>query len=132
MFSGFFLRSVYTVTGQTCQFCALLWRESSRFSPNPYDAYVTKNNSAPTRTTRPVVDKRANGFDRQGGTLDNVVPVLLNIHQLANSLGVGRTTVENWTRSRRIPCLKIKRVLRYDLQKVLAALAAYERKAIGF
>jgi excisionase family DNA binding protein len=78
------------------------------------------------------VDERANEFDGQGGTGDIVFPVLLNIHQLAKALGVGRTTVENWTRSRRIPSLKIKRVLRYDLQKVLAALAAYERKAIGF
>jgi excisionase family DNA binding protein len=54
----------------------------------------------------------------------------LDIHQLAEALAVGRTTIENWTRSRRIPSLKIGRVLRYDLQKVLAALAAYERKAI--
>ena len=57
-------------------------------------------------------------------------PLLLDIHQLAKALAVGRTTVENWTRSRRIPSLKVGRVLRYDLQKVLAALAAYERKAI--
>jgi excisionase family DNA binding protein len=63
----------------------------------------------------------------------NQVPsLLLDIHQLAKALAVGRTTVENWTRSRRIPSLKIGRVLRYDLQKVLAALAAYERKAIEF
>ena len=55
------------------------------------------------------------------------VPLLLDIHQLAQVLGVGRTTVENWTRSRRIPSIKIKRVLRYDLKKVMAALEAYER-----
>ena len=61
-----------------------------------------------------------------------VPPLLLDIHQLAKALAVSRTTVENWTRSRRIPSLKIGRVLRYDLQKVLAALAAYERKAIEF
>ena len=59
------------------------------------------------------------------------VPLLLDIHQLAQALGVGRTTVENWTRSRRIPSIKIKRVLRYDLKKVMAALEAYERKAVG-
>lgn len=59
------------------------------------------------------------------------VPLLLDIHQIASALGVGRTTIENWTRSRRIPSIKIKRVLRYDLKKVMAALEAYERKAIG-
>jgi excisionase family DNA binding protein len=57
-------------------------------------------------------------------------PLLLDIHQLARALNVGRTTIENWTHSRRIPSLKLGRVLRYDLKKVLAALEAYERKAI--
>lgn len=59
-----------------------------------------------------------------------VEPALLDIHQLAEALSVGRTTIENWTRSRRIPSLKMGRVLRYDLKKVLAALEAYERKAV--
>jgi hypothetical protein len=125
------LRLVSTVSGEIRQFCALLWHERPRFHQTHTIAYVTKNNRAPTRTKRPLVDKRANGLDGPSGSADNIVPVLLNINQLAKALGVGRTTVENWTRSRRIPCLKIKRVLRYDLQKVLAALAAYERKAIG-
>ena len=59
------------------------------------------------------------------------VPLLLDIHQLASALGVGRTTIENWTRSRRIPSIKIRRVLRYELKKVMTALEAYERKAVG-
>lgn len=58
-------------------------------------------------------------------------PLLLDIHELARALRVGRTTIENWTRSRRIPSIKIKRVLRYDLKKVMTALEAYERKAVG-
>jgi len=57
-------------------------------------------------------------------------PLLLNIHQLAEKLNVSRTTIETWTRSRRIPSFKMNRVLRYDLSKVVAALAAYERKAL--
>ena len=62
--------------------------------------------------------------------MSDPTPVLLNIHQLAAALNVGRTTVENWTRSRRIPSMKLGRVLRYDLKRVLAALEAYERRAI--
>jgi len=57
-------------------------------------------------------------------------PVLFDIHQLAKALNVGRTTIENWTRSRRIPSMKLGRVLRYDLNRVMAALEAYERKAV--
>ena len=56
--------------------------------------------------------------------------LLLDIHQLAKTLNVGRTTVEKWTKTRRIPSLKLGRVLRYDLKKVMAALEAYERKAL--
>ena len=57
-------------------------------------------------------------------------PLLLDIHQLATTLNVGRTTIETWTRNRRIPSLKLGRVLRYDLSKVMSALAAYERKTV--
>ena len=63
-------------------------------------------------------------------TASDSKPLLLDIHQLAKALSVGRTTVETWTRSRRIPSLKLGRVLRYDLKKVMAALEAYERKAV--
>ncbi len=57
-------------------------------------------------------------------------PLLLDIHQLAKALNVRRITVEKWTTTRRIPSLKLGRVLRYDLKKVMSALEAYERKAV--
>ena len=65
-----------------------------------------------------------------GLVLPPTKPILFDIHQLAKALNVGRTTVEKWTRSRRIPSLKLGRVLRYDLKRVMAALEAYERKAL--
>lgn len=79
---------------------------------------------------KPTFTDRANGKDRATGNLLNGPPLLLDIHQLAESLNVGRTTIEKWTKTRRIPSLKLGRVLRYDLKKVMAALEAYERKAV--
>jgi excisionase family DNA binding protein len=74
-----------------------------------------------TKSTHPTATKAAT-FEAK--------PLLLDIHQLAEALNVGRTTIETWTRNRRIPSLKLGRVRRYDLNQVMSALAAYERKAV--
>ena len=85
------------------------------FAPRP----AMKNGQ--TKPTHPVATK---------APISEAKPLLLDIHQLATTLNVGRTTIETWTRSRRIPSLKLGRVLRYDLSKVMSALAAYERKTV--
>ncbi len=54
---------------------------------------------------------------------------LLTPEQLALRLNVSRRCLGNWTRDRIIPMVKIGRVCRFDLQKVRAALAQYERAA---
>jgi hypothetical protein len=49
--------------------------------------------------------------------------------QLADHLQVGVDTVRKWERMRIIPRLKIGHVIRFDLAKVEAALAKFEREA---
>ena len=55
---------------------------------------------------------------------------LLTPEQLALRLNVTRRCLSNWARDKIIPMVKIGRVCRFDLQKVRAALAQYERAAV--
>ncbi|HRH95899.1 MAG TPA: helix-turn-helix domain-containing protein [Prosthecobacter sp.] len=56
---------------------------------------------------------------------------LLTAAQLAQEIQVGRRTIGAWTKSRRIPALKLgRRCVRYDLQRVRDALAKFEQEAI--
>lgn len=55
---------------------------------------------------------------------------LITPEQLAQRLNVSRRCLANWARDKIIPMVKIGRVCRFDLQKVRAALAQYERAAI--
>jgi excisionase family DNA binding protein len=52
--------------------------------------------------------------------------------ELAGVLGVSSRTIENWLAERRLPQLRLSpRLTRFDLPKVLAALARYEVKEVG-
>ena len=55
---------------------------------------------------------------------------LLTPEQLALRLNVTRRCLSSWSRDRIIPMVKVGRVCRFDLQKVRAALAQYERAAV--
>ncbi len=50
--------------------------------------------------------------------------------ELARSYKVSRRCITNWIASRRIPCLKIGRVLRFEPAKVRAALEKFEQKEV--
>ncbi|OYW77059.1 MAG: hypothetical protein B7Z37_05950 [Verrucomicrobia bacterium 12-59-8] len=63
-------------------------------------------------------------------TLPSDETVLLTPEQLARRLNVSRRCLSNWSRDKIIPMVKIGRVCRFDLQKVSAALAQYERAAV--
>lgn len=56
---------------------------------------------------------------------------LLTATQLAAEITVGRRTIGAWTKARKIPALKLgRRCVRYDLDKVRAALAKFEQEAV--
>lgn len=56
---------------------------------------------------------------------------LLTAAELAAEIKVGRRTIGAWTKSRRIPALKLgRRCVRYDLQRVRDALTKFEQEAI--
>jgi len=55
---------------------------------------------------------------------------LITPEQLGLRLNVSRRCLANWARDKIIPMVKIGRVCRFDLQKVRAALAQYERAAV--
>jgi len=53
---------------------------------------------------------------------------LLKRHQLAQKLQVSPRTVDAWARRGRIPSIRLSRkVIRFDLEEVLAALSAKYR-----
>lgn len=54
---------------------------------------------------------------------------LLTVNQLADRLNVSERTIRNWQTDRVIPFLKIRNVVRFDIDAVEAALAHYVRKA---
>ena len=57
---------------------------------------------------------------------------LLSKKEIAEILGVSPRTIEAWLAQRRIPQLRLSpRLTRFDLPKVLAALARYEVREIG-
>jgi excisionase family DNA binding protein len=57
---------------------------------------------------------------------------LLSKKELAEILGVSSRTIETWLSQRLIPQLRLSpRLTRFDLPKVLAALARYEVKEVG-
>ena len=57
---------------------------------------------------------------------------LLTKQELAIALGVSPRTIDNWMAQRRIPFIRISpRLIRFDLNRVKAALARYEIKEVG-
>lgn len=56
---------------------------------------------------------------------------LLTAAEIAAELKVGRRTIGAWTKSRRIPALKLgRRCVRYDLIRVREALSKFEQEAV--
>lgn len=53
---------------------------------------------------------------------------LITPEQLAQRLNVSRRCLASWARDKIIPMVKIGRICRFDLRKVMAALAQYERR----
>ena len=59
------------------------------------------------------------------------VSKLLTAAELAEALKVSRRTIGNFTKSRRIPALKLgRRCVRYDLLRVREALSKFEQEAV--
>ena len=59
-------------------------------------------------------------------------PTLLTADELAKEIKVSRRTIGQWTASRKLPCLRLaRRVVRYDLQQVRAALAKFTQEAVS-
>lgn len=62
----------------------------------------------------------------------NDQPALLKQAQLARALNVSSRCLDNWKRSKKIPCVKVgKRCVRFSLSAVLRALAKYEVAELG-
>ncbi|MHA3774892.1 helix-turn-helix transcriptional regulator [Verrucomicrobiota bacterium sgz303538] len=58
--------------------------------------------------------------------------LLCSKEELAREFKVSRRTIEEWMRSKRIPYLRLSpRMVRFDLERVLAALNRYEVKEAG-
>ena len=57
---------------------------------------------------------------------------LLSKKELANAVGVSPRTINNWMAGRRVPYIRISaRLIRFDLERVKAALTRYEVKEVG-
>ena len=55
-------------------------------------------------------------------TTITVEPVYLNPEQFAQAMGVSRRTVDNWKEANVVPFIKVRGVVRFDLEKAKAAL----------
>lgn len=55
---------------------------------------------------------------------------LLKIEEMAKLLGITARHLRNYQKDRLVPYLKINRVIRFDPDKVFAALQKFERKAL--
>ena len=62
-----------------------------------------------------------------GSTNDQM---LLKRLQLARTINVSARTVDNWQKRKIIPHLKVGKSVRFDLQRVLAALRRFEIKEV--
>jgi excisionase family DNA binding protein len=66
------------------------------------------------------------------GSRQSVGRHLLSKQELALALGVSPRTIDNWMAQRRIPFIRLSaRLIRFDLERVKAALARYEIKEVG-
>jgi hypothetical protein len=54
------------------------------------------------------------------------VPGLLTTQEMAAVIKVSPETLTVWRKKRIVPCVKIKHVIRFDAERVLAALAKLE------
>ncbi len=52
--------------------------------------------------------------------------------ELALAIGVSPRTIDNWTAQKRIPFIRLSaRLIKFNLERVKAALARYEIKEVG-
>lgn len=57
---------------------------------------------------------------------------LLTKKELAESLNLSTRTIERWTKSKKIPCLRINhQILRYKLEDVLRSLEKFKVEGIS-
>jgi len=61
--------------------------------------------------------------------IQNPPPALIRKSQLASRLSVTTRTIDNWMAANSIPCIKLKRVVLFDIEAVLQSLRKFERKA---
>ena len=57
-----------------------------------------------------------------------IVIGLLRKRELAQRLSISVRTIENWVSAGRIPCIRVGRVTRFEWERVLEALHAYEQR----
>lgn len=55
---------------------------------------------------------------------------LVDRKQCAAACGVSQRTITNWLRARVIPCVRVSRVVRFDMAKVKNALERFESKEV--
>jgi excisionase family DNA binding protein len=66
------------------------------------------------------------------GTGQSLGRQFLSKQELALVLGVSPRTIDNWTAQKRIPFIRLSaRLIKFDLERVKAALARYEIKEVG-
>jgi excisionase family DNA binding protein len=71
-----------------------------------------------------------------GGNTNGNAPLLgrclLSKRQVALAIGVSLRTIDNWMAQKRIPFIRLSaRLVRFNLDRVIAALARYEITEVG-
>jgi hypothetical protein len=56
--------------------------------------------------------------------------ILLNEDQILEKIGVSARSLRSWRDKKVIPYIRVGRIILYDLDKVLTALAGFERRPI--
>jgi hypothetical protein len=58
-------------------------------------------------------------------------PGLLTTQEMAEVIKVSPQTLTEWRKKNFVPCIKIKHVIRFNAERVLAALAKLETKEVS-
>jgi excisionase family DNA binding protein len=95
---------------------------NDRQNKNASDLEIRKPSRSLTAETGADVKSRELIFGRH----------LLSKKELAVAIGVSARTIDNWIAQKRIPFLRLSaRLIRFNLERVMTALARYEIKEIG-
>jgi excisionase family DNA binding protein len=79
-----------------------------------------------SKTERTLTGRSGN---KRVDTLGNGMPKILRPVELAELLHVDQRTVRNWQSRKVIPYINVGRATLFDVDKVMAALERFERKA---